>query len=84
MGLIISRKMAKTIRLLDLKLDMLYPRVVKKKVKHENSFANFDGKKWTDSCKMTKILTTSSKSHHHIETFWVNDKFFVDHRYHIV
>ena len=45
MGLIISGKMAKTIRLLDLKLDMLYPRVVKKKVKHGNSFANFDGKK---------------------------------------
>ena len=47
MGLIISGKMAKTIRLLDLKLDMLYPRVL-------------------------KILTTSGKSHHPIETFWVN------------
>lgn len=45
MGLIISGKMEKTIRLLDLKLDMLYPLVVKKKVSHENSFANFDGKK---------------------------------------
>ena len=32
MGLIISRKMAKTIRLLDLKLDMLYPQVLKKKL----------------------------------------------------
>lgn len=25
---------------------------------------------------MAQILTTSGKSHHPIETFWVNDKFF--------
>ena len=33
---------------------------------------------------MTKILTTSGKSHHPIKTFWVNDKLFLDHGYRIV
>lgn len=84
MGLIISGKMEKNNQAIRPKTWHALSSSCKKKVSHENSFANFDGKKWTDSCKMTKILTTSGKSHHPIETFWVNDKLFLDHRYHIV